>query len=202
MGWNPDRGCWHIGIPRQPIGMDATLADNLRRLRKQAGLTQAGLADRCGLPRATLASLEQPGANPALATVLRVAKALDVAVDELVRPQPERRHHKVSPAEQQEYRADKGRFAARLVSPIASKGVQISAVSLQPGCDSVGRPHPEGAQEFFYCHSGTATLRIAEEVVEVEAGALVQFPGHKRHVYINHGKDTVSAISVVVLHLA
>jgi quercetin dioxygenase-like cupin family protein len=79
--------------------------------------------------------------------------------------------------------------------------VQIQTVTLAPGCRSVGRPHPEGAQEFFACLAGTATIQVAEDTVEVEAGCLLQFPGHLRHVYANRGALPVQAVSTVVLHL-
>lgn len=178
------------------------LGDNLRRLRKQADLTQAQLATRVGLPRATLASLEQPGANPGMQTVLAVAKALGVSLDDLLHPRPAQRHYKVTARDQQEYRAEAGRFVARLVSPIASKGVQLHHLTLQPGCRSIGRPHPMGAQEFFYCLSGAAVLHIEDEEVAVETGSLVQFPGHRRHIYENrHAREAVVAISAVVMHL-
>lgn len=178
------------------------LADNLRRLRKQAKLTQAQLAQRARLPRQTLAHMEQPTSNPSVQSVLAVARALAVSVDELLTPSPEQRHYKVTPRDMQEYRAEGGRFVARLVSPIASKGVQMHQVVLQPGCRSVGRPHPMGAQEFFLTLDGTATVRIEDEPVEVPAGCLVQFPGHRRHVYENSGPAPATAISVVVFRMA
>ena len=181
--------------------MDA-LALNLRRLRKQAKFTQADLAEQAGLPRATLAAMEQDGANPGIQSVLAVAKALHVSLDELLVQPPEHRHYLVPAKEQQEYRAEAGRYVARLVSPIASKGVQMHHVTLLPGCHSVGRPHPLGAQEFFYCLDGNAVLHIEDEQVEVPAGSLVQFPGHRRHTYINPDKRiTVTAVSVVVFRM-
>ncbi len=180
--------------------MDA-LADNLRRRRKAAALTQAELAERAGLPRATLASMEQTGSNPGIQAVQAVARALGVSLDELVEARPEERHFLVGPREQQDYRADDGRFSARLVSPIASKGVQMHRVSMRPGCSSVGRPHPQGAQEFFFTLAGTARIDIAGDAVEVPAGHLLQFPGHHRHVYRNPGSEPCEAVSVVVMHL-
>ena len=81
---------------RKLSDMDA-LAPNLRRLRKQAKLTQAQLAEQSGLPRATLANMEQDGANPSVQSVLAVAKALCVSLDELLVLPPELRHYKVSP---------------------------------------------------------------------------------------------------------
>lgn len=177
------------------------LADNLRRLRKQAKLTQAQLALRARLPRQTLAHMEQPDSNPSVQSVVAVARALAVSVDELLTPAPERRLYKVTPREMQEYRADGGRFASQLVSPIASKGVQIHQITLQPGCRSVGRPHPEGAQEFLLTLTGTATVRVDDEPVELPAGCLVQFPGHRRHVYENASRQSATAISVVVFRM-
>ncbi len=180
--------------------MDA-LADNLKRLRKQAQLTQAELADAAGLPRATVGNLEQPGANPGILTAMAVAKALGVSLDELLTPAPDQRHFKVTPREMQEYRAEDGAYVARLLSPISSKGVQIHQVTMQPGCRSVGRPHPLGAQEYFSTLQGCAVLVIEDERVEVPTGCLVQFPGQRRHVYENPGKVVCVAISTVVLRM-
>ena len=181
--------------------MDDALAENLKRLRNAAKLTQAELASRASVPRATLASMEQAGSNPGIQSVLAVARALDVELDELLTPRPVRRHYLVGPREQQDYRTDGGRFSARLVSPIASKGVHVHRVTMQAGCHSLGRPHPHGAQEFFFTLSGTAVIDISGEPVEIPAGHLLQFPGHHKHVYRNPGTVTVEAVSTVVMHL-
>ena len=178
------------------------LAENLRRLRKRAGMTQAQLAEAAGLPRATVANLEQPGMNPGIQTVVAVARALEVPLDELVAQGPEERYYKVIPRDMQEYRAEAGRFLARLVSPIASKGVAIHLVTIQPGCRSVGRPHPQGAQEFFLTIEGAAVIHIDDDRVEIEAGSLLQFPGHRRHIYENTGKVPCVAVSTVVLRMS
>ncbi|MDD9944917.1 MAG: XRE family transcriptional regulator [Myxococcales bacterium] len=174
------------------------LAANLRRLRKAAALTQQQLADMAKLPRATLASMERDGANPGLDSVVAVAVALNIGLDELVSPPPEHRFFKVSEDQVKEVRADAGRFVARLLSPIASRGAQVQQVQLRPGCDAHGRAHPMGSQEFFFPYQGTAELVLQDEVVTVESGALVQFPGHLPHVYRNRGRSTdVLAFSVI-----
>src|SRR5690606_15210041 len=125
-----------------------------------AGLTQKGLALAANLPRATLASLEQGEANPRLDTLLAVAAALQVGLDELVAAPPKQRLYKVRADDAREYRDDQGRYLSRLLSPIASRGVQIQRVTLEPGCTAAGRPHPRGSQEFFVVFSGEATLTV------------------------------------------
>jgi XRE family transcriptional regulator, regulator of sulfur utilization len=174
-------------------------AANLHRLRKNAKLTQAQLAERAGLPRATLANMERAGSNPGIQSVMAVAKALGITVDELLTAPPEHRFYKVVPDDMQEYRAEGGRFVARLVSPIASKGVQIHHVTMLAGCRSVGRPHPAGSQEYFLTLVGHASLQIEDETVDIAAGSLVQFPGQRKHTYINRDPiQAVTALSVVV----
>ncbi len=64
-------------------------------------MTQAELAERSGVPRATLANMEQDGSNPGVQSILAVAKALGVGMDELLSPAPERRYFKVTADEQQ-----------------------------------------------------------------------------------------------------
>ena len=67
------------------------LAEQVRRLRIQAGLTQAELASRAGVTVETIARLERvlrgrlsANANPSLETMERIGSALGVEVAELL----------------------------------------------------------------------------------------------------------------------
>ncbi len=75
------------------------LADHVRQLRLEAGLTQAELAARAGVTVETVARLERvlrgrssANSNPSLETLVRLASALGVEVSELLsepsRPRP------------------------------------------------------------------------------------------------------------------
>ncbi|TVR42954.1 MAG: XRE family transcriptional regulator [Planctomycetota bacterium] len=194
------------GIVSRPIlrgyPMKTDLSGNVRRLRKAAQLTQAQLADAAGLPRATVAALEQPEANPGLQVLLAVARALGVSLDDLVSPPPAHRYYKVPLSERRENCSPDGAFRATMVSPIASRGVQIQNVEMDPGCKYHGQPHPFGSQEFFVVQEGTATLVIDGEAVTLAAGDLVQFPGQLPHTYRNlDPRQGVKALSVVVLSI-
>ena len=75
------------------------LADHVKQLRLEAGLTQAELASRAGVTVETVARLERvlrgrssANSNPSLETLVRLASALGVEVSELLsepsRPRP------------------------------------------------------------------------------------------------------------------
>jgi transcriptional regulator with XRE-family HTH domain len=60
-------------------------AANLRRERKRLDLSQEELGYRCDLHRTEISLLERGGRDPRLATIVRLARALDIKVAELLR---------------------------------------------------------------------------------------------------------------------
>ncbi|HEY1294208.1 MAG TPA: helix-turn-helix transcriptional regulator [Chloroflexota bacterium] len=59
---------------------------SLRRVRESKLLTQQELADRAGVHRVTIASLETTSAAARFSTVRKLAAALEVDPSELLRP--------------------------------------------------------------------------------------------------------------------
>jgi transcriptional regulator with XRE-family HTH domain len=64
-----------------------SLADNLRRLRHERFLSQAELADKAGVHRATIARVELGDYVPYPRTLRRLAEALDVPPRALIPPE-------------------------------------------------------------------------------------------------------------------
>jgi transcriptional regulator with XRE-family HTH domain len=73
------------------------LGVRVRRIRNERGLTQLGLADRMNVPRTYISKVEMGRVVPTLATLARVAAALDVTVTDLLSDEAERRRdHEVA----------------------------------------------------------------------------------------------------------
>ena len=62
-----------------------TIAERIRKARKEAGLTQKQLGDRMGVSDASITQYESGKRNPKVETLQRIAKALGVGVDVLLR---------------------------------------------------------------------------------------------------------------------
>lgn len=61
------------------LRLRTTLANNLRQLRKEQGLSQEGLADRASLHRTFVGAVERSERNISLDNLGKLAKALGVS---------------------------------------------------------------------------------------------------------------------------
>lgn len=62
----------------------AQFAENMRRLRLAAGLTQERLSEAAQMDAAEISRLERGGRDPQLHTIVRVARGLGVTPSELL----------------------------------------------------------------------------------------------------------------------
>jgi transcriptional regulator with XRE-family HTH domain len=65
-------------LPRDQFGA------NVRRIREKAGLSQEALSGRSGLHMTEISRLERGERDPRLATIVRVARGLEVAPSRLL----------------------------------------------------------------------------------------------------------------------
>ena len=68
-----------------PVVAEPRLRVTLKAVRQEAGLTQAELAERAGVSRKTVNTIENGGFTPSVTVALLLAQALDVPLAELFR---------------------------------------------------------------------------------------------------------------------
>ena len=61
------------------------LGKNLRRIREAKGLTQGDIYRKLGMDRGYISGIENGHRNPTLLNIEKLAKVLDVTVDELLK---------------------------------------------------------------------------------------------------------------------
>ena len=71
-------------MPRENIR--TVLALNIRRLREEKGYSQDTLADRAGLNRSYIGSIERAEHNVGIDNIIKIANALNLTVTDLLKP--------------------------------------------------------------------------------------------------------------------
>ena len=59
------------------------MKNNIKQLRKQAGLRQEDMANQLGVTRQTIVAIERGDYNPSITLALRIAKVFGTTVDEV-----------------------------------------------------------------------------------------------------------------------
>ena len=62
-----------------------SLANNVKKHRKQAGLSQEELAFQCDIDRTYISKVEKGVANPSLLILVKIAETLNVRIEDLVK---------------------------------------------------------------------------------------------------------------------
>lgn len=179
--------------------MDPTsshLAQNLRKLREERGVSQSQISKRAGIPRATWANLESGTANPTLSVLKKVAESLEVSLQEILAPP--KSDCQFYPREKVRHRT-RGGAKIRKLLPEPLPGIEIERMELAPGGVLVGIPHTPGTREYLTAEKGQIELVASEEVWTLNPGDVLVFRGDQKHSYRNPGDQVSVAYSAVLL---
>jgi len=61
------------------------LGQNLKRIRTKKGISQGDIVKILSMPKSFVSSIENGKTNPTLATIAKIAKAIGVSVDKLLK---------------------------------------------------------------------------------------------------------------------
>ncbi|MQA05225.1 MAG: helix-turn-helix domain-containing protein [Streptosporangiales bacterium] len=170
------------------------IGGRVRALRRQRGWSVQHLAEASTVSRRMLTQIELGQANPSLATVDRVAHALDTDFAALALPEDDAVPTEV--AGTLVWQAPDGSHAL-LLGATQDPRAELWRWTLAPGGRYDAEPDRPRAQEIHHVLSGRLTLVL-------EAGAQVLAPGQtciiasdQEYAYLNEEADPVTFIRVV-----
>lgn len=166
----------------------AEVGPRLRRIRKERGATLAGLSEATGISVSTLSRLESGLRRPSLELLLPIARAHEVALDELVGAQPVR---------DPRVRAAPICKHGRTHWPLTRQpgGLQAFKV-LEPQRDEEPEPRTHEGYEWLYVLSGRLRLVLGEHDVVLSAGEAAEFDTRVPHWFGSTGEGPAEFLSL------
>ncbi|MFN8080346.1 MAG: XRE family transcriptional regulator [Kineosporiaceae bacterium] len=185
-------------MDRSSAELAAAIGARVRQGRQARHWTLDQLAEAAGVSRRLVVNVEQGATNPGVGTLLRISDALGIGLPALVEP-PHPTVVKVT---------RRGEGAVLWDSPSGGRGVLVAGTepphvvelwdwTLAPADRHETEPHASGTRELLQVLHGTLVLEVAGQVVTLEVGDAMTFPGDVAHSYLNSGAEPARFSMVV-----
>lgn len=175
----------------------AELGSTVRAQREQRHLTIASLARKVGVSAAAISQIESGAVQPSVATLRRLATALEVPVFRLFLPVEAeavsvvRRGGRVSigrPSSGARY---------ELLSPSTRGQLEVMEVTMDPGQASAPEPLRHAGEECLVILSGRGALEFGDSVIDLRPDDAATFPGLIPHRLRNAGRGQLRVLSII-----
>ena len=175
------------------------IGGRVRQGRGSRGWTLDQLAERAGVSRRMLVSIEQGAANPSIATLLRISDALGIGLPALV-------HMDRSPGLRVTRAGTapalwRGKAGGRAVLVAGTEPPDVTELwdwTLGPGESHASEPHTPGTRELLFVLDGQVELRAGQHGEVLATGDSASFAGDLAHEYVNTSRDRMARFALSV----
>lgn len=169
-----------------PAALTRLIGERLRQERQSRQWTLDQLAGVSDVSRRMLINIEQGTANPSIALLLKLSDALGVGLSALVES-PRATTLKLTPSGTGPvlWSGDAGGRAVLVASTTPPDVLELWDWTLGPGDRQVSEAHAAGTRELLQVQQGAVVVEVAEQMVTLQTGDALSFPGDLPHAYGN-----------------
>lgn len=191
---------------KRASGSDGTeeagqLGVTIQRLRKAYNMSLGDLSEQSGVAKSIISQIERNETNPTLATVMKLSRALDTTVDEVLRGESKTmfvEHQSKSGIPILESQDGLCRLA--IAGPLNLVDFfQWYDFHAQPGGVLESSPHPAGTIEHLYLVAGELEVTTGGETRILKQGEALRFRADVHHKIVNLGGTPAHAVMMLTL---
>ena len=179
----------------------AELGKTIQRLRKAYNLSLGELSEQSGVAKSIISQIERNETNPTLSTVIRLSRALDTTVDEVLRGETSSlfvEHQTKSGIPMLESQDGLCRLA--IVGPLSLvDSFQWYDFHAKPNGVLESEPHQQGTIEHIYIVSGELEITTGAETKVGKSGEALRYRADVPHKIVNVGQGEAHAVMVLAL---
>ena len=173
------------------------IAENIKRIRTEQGLSLGQLAELSGVSKVILSQIEKGNSNPTVNTMWKIANGLQVPGTQLFEAvEPEEKIIRFGDV-QSRMKKDASYKSYTYYHATNSRPFDwfLVEVEARSWYESIG--HNDGSIEHIYVISGILEIVVGEERHKLHPGDSMYFEGVRSHVYVNLSDELLKLISVV-----
>jgi len=180
------------------------LGKTVQRLRKAYNLSLSELSEQSGVAKSIISQIERNETNPTLATIWRLAQALDVSIERVLQDRDDSPFiEKISRGDTPILVSDDGKCRLAITGWIKTvEWLQTYDFFADPGGVLESDAHQRGAVECLTVIQGELEVESGNETEIVRADETLRYRADRRHVIRNAGKSPARAEMICILKAA
>jgi transcriptional regulator with XRE-family HTH domain len=179
------------------VDEQAGVGMRLLELRRARGLSLRALSAASGLSLNAIARIERGESSPTVASLQRLAAALEVPLVEFFRVERTLATVLVRSGERPRSRSEGALFES-LGSGLPGQNLGPFLVTLEPGAASGEESIDHGGEEFVHCIVGEVEYIVDGEPHRLRPGDSLLFLAHQPHLCRNASEETAQVLIVIL----
>jgi transcriptional regulator with XRE-family HTH domain len=186
------------------LALSGQLGATVQRLRKAYNLSLSELSQQSGVAKSIISQIERNETNPTLATIWRLAQALDVSIERVLQTtEDEPFLEKTSRADTPILVSDDGKCRLAIIGWIKTVDwLQCYDFSADPGGLLESEAHQRGSVESLSLREGELEVEVAGARSIVRSGETLRYRCDRPHVIRNIGTTMAQGTMVCILKAA
>ena len=171
------------------VAVSGQLGKTVQRLRKAYNLSLSELSEQSGVAKSIISQIERNETNPTLATIWRLAQALDVSIERVLRDSDDSPFiEKLSRGDTPILVSDDGKCRLAITGWIKTvEWLQCYDFIADPGGVLESDAHQRGAVECLSAIEGELQVEVGGETEIVRAGETLRYRVDRPHLIRNAG---------------
>ena len=184
--------------------LSGQLGKTVQRLRKATNKSLSELSERSGVAKSIISQIERNETNPTLATIWRLAQALEVSIERVLQgSEDEPFLEKSAKTDTPLLVSDDGKCRLAIIGWIKTvEWLQWYDFSAEPGGVLASDPHQRGSVECLSVLDGELEVEVAGVIEMARAGDTLRYRADRPHVIRNVSDRPAQATMVCILKAA
>jgi transcriptional regulator with XRE-family HTH domain len=186
------------------VALSGQLGKTVQRLRKAYNLSLSELSEQSGVAKSIISQIERNETNPTLATIWRLAHALDVSIERVLQAaEDEPFLEKCSRGDTPILMSDDGKCRLAIIGWIKTvEWLQWYEFSADPGGVLDSEAHQRGSVECLSVNLGEIEVEVAGTIERARAGETLRYRCDRPHTIRNVSSEPAAAMMVCILKAA
>lgn len=186
------------------LALSSQLGKTVQRLRKAYNLSLSELSEQSGVAKSIISQIERNETNPTLATIWRLAQALDVSIERVLQAADDEPFlEKSSRGDTPILVSDDGKCRLAVIGWIKTvEWLQWYDFSADPGGVLESEAHQRGSVESLSISEGELEVEVGGAVERAKAGETLRYRCDRPHTIRNVSQKAATAMMVCILKAA